>query len=819
MAVFGSLLFNRTLKQFLACKDLESSKGKELIEKIRSQAGDSLEKILEVIPQTKKPHSDVLKQICQDEINRDSEDRFLDNLENDTTMVRNATKNLLSESMQINPSKLFKRLHETEISKTEIIDILDLQKANLPPELYVKNALRLDKSYAARLMEIAQSQAHRTDMSALSLDLDSLENPDIKMMLIRFLAAVNQPESAGFLMHFIKDNSKIVVLETLKQLKNMEVSYDPTPIIPFIPQMRDEDIKTVFEILERKITADTLPGLTMLMTGKSEEFRERAVQLVVDHATEQSLEAVLLALDAHEWWGKEQAIKSLLAQGNDKLYQLAEPLLGHDNEFVKSSAEQLASNTTVYSGDINELTDSLMHENWQVRERAIENLGNSGSRKAVELLKNVINKYPESSIAALKAAKKLGFSKGLELSSKCLGMKEAAIQREALFTIDELVTQKHADNVRNGILKMVPKLQATVRDTAREVIEHITEKYKLPKLKLDEDVLFETRLLEIEKNKQEQATAVVPPPTEAKPAELDKTEVVSFQHIEELKTGDYWMDRFKVIKEIGRGAMGRVMLVHDDTVGEQLILKFMHPELTSDGKARERFLRELKYSRKISHPNVIRIHDFLMSGGISAISMEYFESRGLDYMIKHELLATHEQILDILYQVCEGMYEAHQQQVIHRDLKPSNILVNDDGLAKVVDFGIASASSEAEMTLTKTGMIIGTPAYLSPERAKGLEADHRADIYALGIIAYNMFNGSLPYKGEPISLLFQHIEGKATPLHRLDKGVSTGVSMLVEKMMHVDIERRYQSMKDVRDTIKELLSSRTGETDEHTENN
>jgi len=808
MAVFGSLLFNRTLKQFLACKDLQSSNGQALIEKIRSQAGESLEKILETIPQAQKPHSDVLKEICQDEINRDSEDRFLDNLENDTTMVRTATKNLLSDSVQINPSKLFKRLHETEGSKTEIIDILDLQKANLPPEMYVKNALRMEKSYAIRLIEIAQSQAERTDMSALTIDIDTLDNPDIKIMLIRFLAAVNKPEAASMLMRFIKDKSKILVIESLKKLKHMTVDYDPSPIVACIPQMREDDVKTAFEILQRKSTAGSIPGLSMLMTGKSDDFRERATQLVIDHATPESLEAVLMALDKHEWWGKEQAIKSLLAQGNDKLYQMAGTLLEHDNEFVKDSAEQLASNNTVYSGDISELTDSLMHENWQVRERGIENLANSGSRNAVELLKKVIKKYPESSIAALKAVKKLGFSKGLEISSKCLGMKEAAIQREALLTIDDIVTQKHADNVRNGVIKMVPKLQATVRDTAREVIEHITEKYKLPKLKLDEDSLFETRLLEIEKNKQEQATAVVPPPqSQPQPVGHDKTEVVSFQHIEELKAGDYWMDRFKVIKEIGRGAMGRVMLVHDDTVGEQLILKFMHPELTSDGKARERFLRELKYSRMVSHPNVIRIHDFLMSGGISAISMEYFESKGLDYMIKHELLATQEQILEILYQVSDGMYEAHQKQVIHRDLKPSNILVNDDGLAKVVDFGIASATSESDMTLTKTGMIIGTPAYLSPERARGLEADHRADIYALGIIAYNMLNGGLPYKGEPMSLLFQHIEGKATPLHRLDKGISVGVSMLVEKMMAVDIDSRYQNMGDVRDTIKELIKA------------
>jgi len=250
--------------------------------------------------------------------------------------------------------------------------------------------------------------------------------------------------------------------------------------------------------------------------------------------------------------------------------------------------------------------------------------------------------------------------------------------------------------------------------------------------------------------------------------------------------------------------MGRVMLVDDETVGETLILKFMHPELTADANSRERFLRELKYARKISHRNVIRIHDFLMKNGISAISMEYFDSDGLDALIKGQKLKSIEQSLDILSQVSDGMYAAHQQDVIHRDLKPSNILVNDAGLAKVVDFGIASASSEKEVTLTKTGMIIGTPAYLSPERAKGMEADHRSDIYALGIIAYAMFHGSLPYKGEPISLLFQHIEGKATPLHSLDKGIPIGVSMLVEKMMAVELDQRFQSMQDVRDTIKQL---------------
>jgi serine/threonine-protein kinase len=161
--------------------------------------------------------------------------------------------------------------------------------------------------------------------------------------------------------------------------------------------------------------------------------------------------------------------------------------------------------------------------------------------------------------------------------------------------------------------------------------------------------------------------------------------------------------------------------------------------------------------------------------------------------------------MKVLYQVCDGLWEAHRQKVIHRDIKPSNILVNDRDIAKVVDFGIASATSEHEMTLTKTGMIIGTPAYLSPERARGEEADHRSDIYALGIIAYAMFSGSLPYKGEPMSLLFQHIEGKATPLQRLDKGIPANISLWVERMMAADIDKRFQTMVEARDTLGGLM--------------
>ena len=216
-------------------------------------------------------------------------------------------------------------------------------------------------------------------------------------------------------------------------------------------------------------------------------------------------------------------------------------------------------------------------------------------------------------------------------------------------------------------------------------------------------------------------------------------------------------------------------------------------------------MREVKYSRKVGHHNVIRIHDLLMKDNLCAISMEYFESRGIDEVLEEIKCYEQKPALEILYQVSEGMVAAHLQEVIHRDLKPSNILIDDSGLVKVVDFGIASASASSDSTLTKTGSIIGTPAYLSPERAKGIEAHYRCDIYALGIIAYRMLTGQLPYKGEPMAILFQHLEGNARPIHEVNKSISPHVSLLVQKMMAVEAEDRIQTIQDVSLAIKKAL--------------
>ena len=479
-------------------------------------------------------------------------------------------------------------------------------------------------------------------------------------------------------------------------------------------------------------------------------------------------------------------MKCLQKFGNDKLYAAAEGLTQHDNEFIREQAQKFAAQSSDPS-DLKQLWDNALHENWQVRDGAVEAIGRSNKRESIGILKKVVEKYAESAPAVLKAVGELGFA--------CLRMPEALVQREALETIGKLASKRHSKTIRDKLMQKVPTLQATVRDTAGEVVNRLTVEYDLPPLNIDQEAYFDTRLLKFDTQSVDQSSAQAAPP----PPVVPET-----QNIEDFKHGDLWLDRYLIDREIGRGAMGRVMLAKDKMVGETLILKFMHPELTAEESSRERFLREVKYSRKVSHPNVIRIHDMLIKGNLSAISMEYFESRGIDEYLKIKKRFEVAEALDILLQVANGMAAAHNQDVIHRDLKPSNILMNETGLVKIVDFGIASATSNTDATLTKTGSIIGTPAYLSPERAKGLDADHRSDIYALGIIAYAMVTGQLPYTGEPMSLLFQHLEGKAVPIHEIRQDLGPRVSLLVQRMMAVEPEDRLQSMEDVAETIKEV---------------
>jgi len=273
-----------------------------------------------------------------------------------------------------------------------------------------------------------------------------------------------------------------------------------------------------------------------------------------------------------------------------------------------------------------------------------------------------------------------------------------------------------------------------------------------------------------------------------------------------LKAGDIIEGRYKYIDRIGRGAFGTVLLMEDTVVDERLILKFLNPNVSNDEEVMKRFVHELRYSRKITHKNVIRIYDFLFMQGHYAISMEYFPSHTLGSEVVNEKPLELRRAVQFGIDMCNGMTVAHHVGIVHRDLKPANVLINQEGLLKIVDFGVAAAHREGDTQLTKTGYVIGSPKYMAPEQILGKKVDERADIYAVGVIIYEMVTGVPPYsRGDHMSVMYQHVQGKARVPREINPALPQGLSDLVVKAMSVDKAKRHQSMEELRAALERFL--------------
>jgi len=225
--------------------------------------------------------------------------------------------------------------------------------------------------------------------------------------------------------------------------------------------------------------------------------------------------------------------------------------------------------------------------------------------------------------------------------------------------------------------------------------------------------------------------------------------------IKELARGSIFAGRYEVVEELGEGGMGIVYKALDKELREPVALKLLKPEIAADEKTIERFRNELKIARKITHKNVCRMHDLNREEETYYITMEYVSGEDLKSLINRIGQFTVGKAVFIAKQICEGLVEAHRLGVVHRDLKPQNIMIDKEGNAHIMDFGIAR--SLRAKGITGTGVMIGTPEYMSPEQTEGKEVDGRSDIYSLGVILYEMVTGKTPFEGKtPLSIAMKH---------------------------------------------------------------
>jgi predicted Ser/Thr protein kinase len=232
------------------------------------------------------------------------------------------------------------------------------------------------------------------------------------------------------------------------------------------------------------------------------------------------------------------------------------------------------------------------------------------------------------------------------------------------------------------------------------------------------------------------------------------------QQVTSVRRGSVVASRYEILEPLGRGGMGMVYRAHDRTLDEEVALKVLRSEVARDADMARRFRQEIKLARKVRHANVCGIHEYGEDGDLRFIAMEFIRGVDLRQVLERRGALPAGEAFAVAIQIADGLDAIHEAGIIHRDLKTPNIMVDDRGRIRLMDFGIAKlANREATLGATAFGVVVGTPEYMSPEQARGEKVDFRSDVYALGIVIFELFTGKVPFRGEtPIATIFKHIQ-------------------------------------------------------------
>ena len=263
-------------------------------------------------------------------------------------------------------------------------------------------------------------------------------------------------------------------------------------------------------------------------------------------------------------------------------------------------------------------------------------------------------------------------------------------------------------------------------------------------------------------------------------------------------------NRYDIVRPLGSGGMGEVFLARDSVLGRDVALKVLRKQYAGDDEFAERFRREAMSAASLSHPNIVQVYDRgETEEGASYIAMEYVPGGTLKERILREGPLEAAEAAGLGAQVAEALGAAHDRGLVHRDVKPQNVLLTARGGAKVADFGIARAGSSA--TISRTGSVMGTAGYMSPEQALGKPATSKSDLYSLGVVLYEALTGELPYTADnPIAVSMKHVNEPVRPPREIDPGIPEGMNAIVTKLMAKDPEDRYADADELADGLRRV---------------
>ncbi len=810
MSLLASFRSDQLINQLVAQPDPSAPSAQKIVTKLKKAGNRAVPKIIDALAMSDKSHTMVLVDILGELVNDKNLDAYREGLADGNERVVSGTAWALSSSTVYNPNSLLDFFDDDEVSKGALIEVLRVHKQDLSVHELLRRAYECETREKAAIFKIIE-EIIKPDMVPDLIARMGGKDPVIKMHLMHLLSRFDKPEIVNALEIQLKDPNKMVRSAALSALgsRGGKINIDKVAAVLTDPDL-DVQNKAV-DVLIKANHPDTVKYLVNALKDESEYARRAAVEVLNEIGDVNSVKDLLDAIKDDDWWVRSRAGDALAEIGGPRVVDAVVTLINDKDEDIRRTAIEIL-NATKDSRAVDHLIKATDDADWWVRERAVDALSKIGDTKALPKLESMLGKDSKTDTVVIRALSKLGNETHLSKIIPLLKRPEREIQVEAIKALAHLSNDAHADSIR-GLLKKIQKSEdATIINVASKALKDLDARYSETVLKENvraEKITAHTKTLLLENDDLDELLAAqaaqiaeAAKPEEAVEADGPVAVGEPILDITKLNPGDVIDGRYRYIEKIGKGAFGTVLLMEDEVVDEQLILKFLNPNVSSDEEMMKRFVHELRYSRKITHRNIIRIYDFLKLQGCYAISMEFFPSHTLSGEIPDSKPMDVEKVLKYSRDIAAGMAVAHQAGVIHRDLKPANILVNEDGLLKIVDFGVAAAASSGDTQLTKTGYVIGSPKYMAPEQILGKKVDVTADVYSVGVIMYEMATGIPPYsRGDHMSVMYQHVQGKAKHCQEINENISDEFAALIVKAMSVDKSKRYQSMDELTEAL------------------
>ena len=720
---------------------------------------------------------------------------------------------VLTTCRSYNPNQLTEFFTTPNVPKRALSQILIAHKDRLDERAIINLLDSLDKDNRSAILQLIDEVTTESMISTL-LPYTTSEEWITRQSIVRTLARFHAPQIQELLLSLLDDSHK-----TIRQIaiEGLASAQSPETVGPLCKMLRDPDLTVHNKAVEAIIqinAPETVHHLLELLQDESEYVRRSAVEILNEVGSPSAIKDLLGALRDKDWWVRVRAADALGTIGGPAVIEAVLELIKDEDEFIRRAAVEIL-NSTKDERTFDCLVSALQDSDWWVRERAVDALAHLGDPRAVQALCPMLGDDVDTNRVVIRALGTLGQPEALDHLLGMVQTAESSLMKELLNTIVMLTTSEYTQNVFAVLQEAAQSDTASSVRLAQHALQTLENTLgttsaglphthqQIPNSQTPSQTVIDTGGMESLLASNEDLAGATKDIT--LPAQEPRSEVTSILDVEALMPGTLLEGRYRIIEHVGKGAFGIVLSVEDTMVNEEIILKFLNPSLSVTDVLIKRFIHELRYSRRITHKNVIRIFDFLTFGKSYAISMEYFRSQPLSALIKAQRQVDQSLALKIICDISAGMSAAHQVQVIHRDLKPANILLNDQHALKIVDFGLAAAVSEADSRVTKTGYMVGTPSYMSPEQIRGDKIDAHTDIYSLGIIMYELLTGKPPYTGkDPVSIIYQHMEGKLTPPSMINASISPGLEALVLQALAVSPAQRFQSMDELRKAIAEL---------------